>query len=315
MKKVEIDSFWLPRAASTLASDIDFGWEAAKLTAYFFFAVVIGAMAVLMWKYRRRSDKDVTSQTDHNTLIEVVWTAIPLAIVVMLFFIGFQGFVKATVVPGDAYEIKATAQKWSWAFTYPNGVTVPGELRVPKDRPVKLLMSSRDVLHSLFIPEFRVKMDVLPGAYTQLWFEATEAGTTTLFCTEYCGTSHSDMLADVIVMEKSEFDAWLEEAAAESEGEPTAEAGEKLFTSLACNTCHSVAGARMIGPPLNGIYGRDVKLADGKTIKSDENYIRESILAPAAKVVEGYAPVMPPFQGMVNDRQLDALMAYMKTLE
>jgi cytochrome c oxidase subunit II len=219
----------------------------------------------------------------------------------------------ASVAPAESYEIAVTAKKWAWSFTYPTGATT-SELHVPAGRPVKLLMSSQDVLHSFFVPEFRVKQDVVPGSYTSVWFHAIEPGEFTLLCTEYCGTAHSSMLAKVVVHEEREFQEWLEGVSDAGKGLTPVEFGQKLYTTAQCNTCHSVDGRRLIGPTWQGIYNAERRLRDGTTVIADENYLRDSILNPAAQIVEGYPPVMPSYKGQLRDAEIDALIAYMKTL-
>lgn len=309
---IALDSFWLPRQASNLAPEIDFGWTLAKIVAYVFFALVVGAMIVFVVKFRRRSDRDRTSALQHNTALEIGWSVGPLIILMACFLVGFQGYLASSVAPAGAYEIAVTAQKWNWQFTYPNGV-VTNELVVPEDRPVKLVMSSRDVLHSVFIPEFRVKQDVIPRQYTTLWFTATEPGETVLLCTEYCGLQHSEMLSRVRVLAQDDFGRWLDDAASAAGGSP-AQQGEKLFT-MYCSACHTVDGTRRVGPALNGLAGRQTTLVGGQVLVADENYLRESILTPATKIVEGYPNAMSPFQGVLNDSQVDAVIAYLKSLE
>ncbi|MEW5853013.1 MAG: cytochrome c oxidase subunit II [Myxococcota bacterium] len=313
MKEVKLDGFWLPRSGSTLAPEIDFGWNVAMWLSIFFFVGIIGALVIFVMKYKRRSENDVTSTVDHNLPIEITWTVIPSVLCVLLFLVGFKGFIHAQVAPAGAMEINVTAQRWSWLFTYANGVEKDNMLVVPKGKPVRLIMSSRDVLHSLYIPEFRVKTDLVPGNYTTLWFEATEAGETTLFCTEYCGMSHSDMLAHVKVLEPAEFEKWLsEEASAKAKGLPPEELGKNLYTGKGCNACHSLDGTPGAGPSFKGLFGKEETLADGTTAKVDENYLRESILTPAAKLVKGFPPVMPTFQGQLKDEDVAGLIAFIK---
>jgi cytochrome c oxidase subunit 2 len=203
MKKdpVELGGFWLPKSSSTLAPEIDMAWDMAMWLSVVFFVGIVGAMMWFCWKYKRRSLNDLTSKIDHNTTLEITWTVVPSILCVVTFLVGFKGYITASVAPAEAFEVHVTAEKWRWDFHYPNGSVSPSELRVPKGRPVKLIMSAKDVLHSFYVPEFRVKADVVPGMYTTLWFEATDLGEKQVFCTEYCGTGHSDMLAKVIVME------------------------------------------------------------------------------------------------------------------
>jgi cytochrome c oxidase subunit 2 len=232
-----------------------------------------------------------------------------------LFWIGLQGYLDTQVAPGDAMEIRVTGAKWLWTFTYPTGYTTTGELRIPKGKPVKIILSAKDVIHSFYIPEFRVKKDAIPGAYTTLWFEATRTGETVLECTEYCGTGHSDMLAKVIMMEQTAFDQWLDDASNEGKNLAPADYGKLLYTKAACNTCHSLDGTKVVGPTFKGLFGRSEDITGGAKVTADENYIRESILVPTAKVVNGFPPVMPAFQGVLNDKQIDALIAYIKTIK
>jgi len=215
----------------------------------------------------------------------------------------------------DVEEVKVTGQQWFWSFDYPEGATSVNELVVPVDRPIKLLMSSKDVIHSFFVPEFRIKMDVLPNRYTITWFEATNEGEYTLFCAEYCGKSHSDMIGTVKVVSDREYAEWIEAGATEGEGLSPVEYGAQLYKSKACYTCHSVDGTPNVGPSFKGVYGHETELADGSSTIVDENYIRESILEPQAKVVSGFQPVMPTFQGILKDKQIEALIAYIKSLK
>lgn len=310
---IEIDSFWLPKQMSTLADEIDVGFAYANWVWAIFFAGVVAAMVIFVALYRRKGPGEMPERTGHNTPLEITWTVLPFVVVMALFLVGFKGFMNSSIAPADSYEIQVQAAKWLWNFTYPNGEVTTDELRVPVDRPVRLVMSSRDVLHSLFIPTFRVKNDVVPGSYTSVWFQATEVGETPLECTEYCGTSHSNMLAKVIVMPEDDFNKWLEEVG-KPVGLAPADYGKQLFTKNACITCHSVDGSKLTGPTMKGIFGRSEQLTTG-AVTVDENYLRESILNPQAKVVAGYPPVMPTFKGILNDEKVDALIAYLKTIQ
>lgn len=307
---INVDSFWLPKQSSTSAHHVDVGWDLALWVTYIFLAIVTVAMLYFVWKYRHRKDNTTGAPTGHNTALEIVWSVIPLAVLMACFIVGFRGYLELSVAPKDAYEIQVTAKKWSWTFTYPNGKISPGELHVPAGRPVRMVMSSVDVIHSFFVPEFRVKQDVIPGMYTSVWFEATEPGEKVLFCTEFCGKDHSNMLANVIVHSEQDFEKWL----SAGDNRPPAERGQSLFTQFGCTACHSVNGNPGAGPTLQGVFGHDVKLAGGSTVVADENYIRESILVPAAKVVEGFPPIMPAYQGQMSEDQVNDLIAYIKTL-
>lgn len=310
---IDVDSFWMPRQSSTVAADVDFGYNVALWVNYIFFFIVVAAMLYFVWKYRHRKDNVIGAPTGHNTAIEIIWSVIPLAVLMGCFIIGFRGYLNLAVAPKDAYEIQVTAKKWSWTFTYPNGKISPGELHVPAGQPVRMVMSSVDVIHSFFVPEFRVKQDVIPGMYTSVWFEADEPGEKVLFCTEFCGKDHSNMLATVVVHSPDDFQQWLEAG----DNRPPAERGQALFSQYGCVACHTVDGTPKPGggPTLKGSFGHEVSLVGGATVVADENYLRESILVPAAKVVEGFPPIMPAFQGQMSDQQVNDIIAYIKSLQ
>ena len=310
---IDLGSFWLPRQTSTLAPEVDAGFHVVYWVSVGFFGLVIGAMLFFAVRYRRRREGEKTSQIDHSTVLEIVWTTIPSLILIFLFALGLRGYARASVAPAEALEIQVTAEKWLWTFTYPNGTMTVNELGVPKDRPVRLVMSSKDIVHSFFVPEFRIKQDLVPGAYTTTWFEATEAKDVVILCAEYCGTGHSDMMAKIIVMEEPGYKDWLEKSGGASDLPPV-ELGKKLFTQRTCVTCHSLDGSRGQGPSLKGLMGKTEDLEGGASVKIDENYLRESILNPGAKVVRGYPAAMPTFQGLLKDREIDALIAYLKSV-
>lgn len=320
--KVAIDSFWLPKQSSTLAPQVDFAWDFVLITCTIFFLLLMIPTFYFVAKYRRKKEGEVTSAIDHSTKIEIVWTVIPLIVLVALFFVGLTPFVNASVAPANALEVQVTAQKWNWSFRYPNGTTSPGKLVVPKGKPVRLVMSATDVLHSFFVAEFRVKQDAIPGVYTSLWFEPTSTGEFVVQCAEYCGSpagdvaegqpgGHSDMLATVQVVEEQAFKDFME-SGGEDKNVPIAERGKKQFTQWGCSACHSVDGTKLAGPTFKGLFGREEELADGSKVKVDENYLKESILNPTAKVVKGFPPIMPVFQGQLKDPQIEAIIAYIK---
>jgi len=307
------DGSLLPTNVSTIAADIDFGFMLATWVSLFFFVAIVGAMVVLVMQYRRKGVAGSVPVTGHNTPLEITWTVLPLVLVMGLFLVGFQGFVTASVAPANAMEVNITGQKWSWTVTYPGTpIVLSNELVVPKGRPVKLIMSAKDVLHSFYIPNFRVKQDAVPGSYSSLWFEATATGEYPVECTEYCGTAHSNMLGKVIVKEPEEYDQWLRGAADPTAGMTPEKAGETLYKKFACNTCHSVDGTKLTGPTFAGLFGKTESTTTGDVLV-DENYVRESILNPMAKVVTGYTPAMPTFKGLVTDKDLDNLIAFIKT--
>lgn len=305
-------TFWLPNQGTSVAKDVDVAFMAAMWVSVFFFVVIVGAMVYFAWKYRRRTEGESTSDIHDNVKLEVAWSVIPLVIVVVLFFVGLKGYVNANVPPGDTYDIHVQAQKWSWTFIYPDGTISPNKLVLPKGREIRVILSSSDVLHSFYIPAFRVKQDAVPSMYTTLWFEPVKVERTVLMCTEYCGKDHSSMLADVVIMEQADFDKWLD---AQNKFEPTAEKGKELYASFNCQTCHGAQGEGGQGPKLQGVFGRKEQTNKGE-VTVDEQYLRESIMTPSAKVVKGYQDgLMPPFQGQMKEPQLMAIIAYLKSLK
>ncbi len=309
-------SLFLPPGSSTIAAEFDALFYFLVYTSIVFLGIVVFSIVFFSLRYRRRGTEEVpTPGISHSTKLEIAWSIIPTILVLIVFVWGFRVYMKMNVVPRDAMEIKVTGQKWFWTFDYPEGANTLNELVVPAGKPVKLLMSSRDVIHSFFVPDFRIKMDVLPNRYTVTWFEAPETGEHNLFCTEFCGKGHSEMIGRVRVVSEREYAEWLETSSAGGEDLPPEEYGAALFVSKACNTCHSVEGKRLVGPALNGVFDKPVILTSGGEAVVDENYIRESILEPQASIVAGYEPVMPTYQGILNDRQIDALIAYIKSLK
>ncbi len=310
------EGFWQPVAASNFAGDVDWLYHTILWVTGLTVVGVVGVMTIFAIKYRVKSRKDsgaATNQVDHNTPLEITWSILPLVFFVLIFVWGFEGYADMHTPPKDVLEIKATGQKWNWSFSYPGAEDSDSKLHVPIGRDVRILIQSRDVLHSLFIPAFRVKQDAVPGRYTDLWFRATKLGKFPIFCAEYCGTSHSDMLSEVTVESQEDYDAYIEGLAG-SDLTPVA-MGEMQYTKKGCVTCHSTDGTPKVGPSWKGIFGHEVKLADGSSVMVDENYLRESILQPNAKIVEGFTPSMPSFQGQLKDKQLDGLIEYIKSLK
>jgi cytochrome c oxidase subunit 2 len=309
----------LPRQMSTLAADIDNMYYFIFWVSVVFFVAIIGAAIWFLIKYRRDKNPHSTPPGHHDVL-ELFWTFAPLILLIPMFHYGFKGYVQAMVAPDKAIEIKARGKQWVWDFYYPGDTEpTPGELVVPMGLPVKMQMSSLDVLHSFFIPEFRVKRDLVPGMYTTLWFEATQLGRRQIFCTEYCGTSHSAMLAEVEVLSQEAYDAYIAIGLTREMQCPECPDdvawGAQLYRANACFTCHSTDGSVMPGPTWQNIWGRETTFTDGTTDTVDEQYVRESLFTPQAKIVQGYQNVvMPTFQGSLNDAQIDALIAYMRTL-
>lgn len=301
----------LPPQSSTLAPGIDDLFIFLIWLSVFFFAIIAGLLFWSIWKYRRKSENDETPHITHHLGLELVWTIIPTLIVVVVFFWGFHGYMETFVSPGDAMEIRVTGKKWAWTFEYPNGTIALGEFHVPAGRPVKLIMSSEDVIHNFYLMDFRTKHDVLPNRYTEMWFTAPEPTTPDkphiVQCAFYCGTSHSRMLAKLFVDPQDKFDEWLETGGLDKNAPPE-KIGEITYNNAGCSTCHSLDGTRGTGPSWKGIWGQ----SRGAGMIVDENYVRTSILQPQAYIVPGYQPVMPVFQGVLKERQIDGLIAFIK---
>lgn len=306
-------SFLLPPQSSTIAPDVDALWNFLIYLSIFFFVLISGLVVYFAVRYRRRGPATLTAPLHDNIKLEVGWVIVPLILIGILFVWGARGFVRMSVVPKDAMEIKVTGQKWFWSFIYPEGISTIQELVVPAGKPIKLLMSSQDVIHSFFVPDFRIKRDVLPNRYSITWFEAPYPGEHHLFCAEYCGTDHSRMIGKVRVLGEREYAEWLVTSSVSGEGMSLEEYGAKLYVAKTCNTCHSIDGKAGNGPSFLNRFGRPIMLDDGTTLIMDENYIRESILNPEAKISAGFEPIMPTFQGLVKDPEIDALIAFIKS--
>ncbi|QQR88775.1 MAG: cytochrome c oxidase subunit II [Myxococcales bacterium] len=323
MRLAKVDTFsQLPEAASTLAKGHDVLYYSIYWLSVVLFVAIMATMLYFVVRFRRKSDRERTGHTIENTKLEIAWTILPLIPMFFMFHYGFKAYMDGAVAPVDAMEVRVLARQWSWEFVYPDGTASPGVLAVPVNKPVKLVLSSEDVIHSFYVPEFRVKRDVVPGMYSTLWFEATKEGEYTAFCTEYCGappnqseSGHFGMLATVKVMPEAAFTKWLEEAGGPPAGQSPEQWGESLYTQYACVTCHSNKADEMKqAPNFWGVWGRKEKLEDGSSIVVDENYVRESILEPNAKRVAGFGGiVMPPYA--LNDAQIDAIVAYLKSLK
>ncbi len=307
------ETIWLPEQASTVAPVVDMAFYFILVVSIVFTVLICGVTVVFLVKYRHRPGYEGEKTPAHSTALELTWSVIPAILVVMMFFYGFKGYMSMHTPMADAYEVLVTGQKWKWLFTYPNGY-IDENLHIEAGRNVRLVMSSEDVIHSVWVPAFRVKQDVVPGRYTKLWFRSDAPGEYVLFCTEYCGTSHSDMNAKVIVHPEGEFDAWLEEASDFLSRMPPAEAGALLYRQRGCTQCHSADGSDGIGPTFLGLFGGEDRLVDGSSVRVDEDYVRESILYPQAKLVAGYDPVMPTYKGRLKDEEITAIIEYLKTI-
>jgi cytochrome c oxidase subunit 2 len=293
-----------------MASRVDSLYFFLLALSTFFSLLIAGLIVFYAVKYRRRAADSVGSQIQGGLVLELTWTIVPLLITMVIFVWGASVFFAMSRPPDETINIYVVGKQWMWKFQHLDGQREINELHVPVGRPVKLIMTSEDVIHDVFVPAFRIKADVVPGRYTHLWFQSTKPGRYRLFCAEYCGTKHSGMIGQVVVMDPSEYQTWLSGGASEGS---LASAGAKLFQDLACNTCHR-PDAQGRGPVLEGLFGKTVTLQNGETLTVDEAYVRESILQPAAKIASGFQPIMPTFQGLVTEEQLLELIEYVKSL-
>lgn len=303
---------FMPPQASTFAHMVDDLYAFLLWASAISSILVIGGFIYFSHKYRRRSANDKTAYISHNSTLEFLWSFIPFVIFMLVFGWGVYVYREMRMAPGNALEVLVEGQKWNWTFYYKNGKISAGELVVPVNTPVKLIMTSKDVLHSFFIPAFRVKQDVVPGTYASLWFEAKEQGNFQVFCTEYCGDQHSAMLAKTKVVTREDFDQWLQNDP--YKGMTMTEVGHKVYTAR-CAMCHQTTDAKLVGPGWKGIFGQDRKFADGSAAKVNEAYLRESILDPNAKIVAGFTPAMPTFAGQLNEQELMGVIEFIKTLQ
>lgn len=307
---------YLPEQASEIAPKIDWVNNLITDLSVFFTAAVVGAMLYFAIRYRRREDNQETPAILGSHFLEILWTVVPTVISAFVAYQGLVYFFEIKEVPKDAMTINVLGKKWDWTFEYENGKTTVGEYTVPVNKPIKMLMRSTDVLHSFFVPAMRVKSDVIPGRYSYVSFTPVKTGTYHTFCTEYCGTNHWNMRATLHVVSESEFDAWVNDRSEElrASRETPAERGEKLYLKN-CIACHNVNDQRKIGPGFQGIYNSERTFTDGTTAVADENYLKTSITNPAKQIVKGYPNQMTAFEGLLNDQQLDDLIAFMKTLD
>lgn len=301
---------FLPTQGSTQAASVDHLYFFMLGVTVFFTVLVAVLIVVLAARYRRRQPDDVGANIHGSTALEVVWTAIPLVIAMVMFVWGTSVYFAMAKPPAEAMEVYVIGKRWMWKAQHLTGHREINELHVPVGRPVKLLISSEDVIHSYYIPAFRQKIDAVPGKTTTMWFEATTPGTYQLFCAEYCGTQHSGMIGKVVAMTPGDYQQWL--AAGAPAGTLTS-TGEQEFQLLGCATCHHEDGKGR-GPALAGIFGTTQSLANGSTVHVDEAYLRESILNPQAKMVQGYQPLMPTYQGQISEDAIASLLAYIKSL-
>lgn len=307
------ESFRLfPTAASEHATRVDMLYGFLLLVSGFFTVLIAVLILWFSIKYRRSNTRvDRTDAGGSHVLLEVAWTVIPGVIAGFIFAWGATLYVEGSQAPPDAIDVQVVGKQWMWKLQHSNGRREINSLHVPLGRPVRLNMISEDVIHSFYAPAFRIKQDVLPGRYSNCWFTPTLTGDYHLFCAEYCGTNHSRMTGVVHVLEPAEYEAWL---AGNMTRETPAQSGARLFDDLRCNSCHLAGGAVGRCPPLEDVFGRQVKLRDGTMVEADDDYLRESILRPQAKIVAGFEPIMPAFDSQLNEEQIMQLLAYLKSL-
>jgi len=321
---------FLPEQASTFAKDVDY-------LHYFVISVTMAASAAVavvaigfFWKYRRRQENQATPFIAPTAMFEVLAISVPLAFFLLWFVIGFRDFVKVSSPPPDAMDVYVQGKQWMWKFAYPDGPNSVGVLHVPANRPVRLLVTSRDVIHSVFVPAFRIKIDALPGRYTEIWFTATKPGRYQILCTEYCGAQHSKMWGEVVVMAPEAFDEWIKEqqrglvtradVLADETGKVSlqgslAQMGKQIAVAQGCLRCHNVdTSLPSTGPSWVDLYQQTTKLTDGREIIADEAYLTESMMEPTVKVVAGYQPLMPNYQGKLTGPEAAAIVEYIKSL-
>lgn len=307
------DGFRLwPEQASNHASNVDWLYFFLLCMSAAFTVGIAGSIIFFAIKYRRGNQRvDRTIHGHGSMTLEITWTVLPFLLSLILFTWGAKLYFDERRTPDDALEVNVVGKQWMWKVQHPSGRREINEIHVPVGTPVRLVGISEDVIHSLYIPVFRIKRDILPGRYSSIWFEATRTGQFHLFCAEYCGTNHSRMIGTVIVMEPADFEAWL---SGEHGNESPAEKGRRLFEELRCGTCHMPQTGTVRCPPLFNLYTRKVVLNNDQVVTADEDYLRESILRPNAKVVKGYEALMPSFDGQLNEEQIIQLIAYLKSL-
>jgi cytochrome c oxidase subunit 2 len=299
-----------PVQASTFAPDVDHLLYFLLAVAVFFSLAIFSAIFYFAIRYRRRSENELPRPIHGGMALEILWSVIPLGLTMVMFTWGASIYFNESRPPDNALDIYVVAKQWMWKLEHLGGQREINELHIPVGRAVRLTMTSEDAIHSFFVPAFRTKQDAVPGRYTTTWFTPTKAGKYHLFCAEYCGTNHSRMGGWVYVMEPRDYEAWLSGG---TSGGSLAENGQKLFDELACGNCHKPDGSGRC-PSLTGLFGKTVQLAGGGTVHADEGYIRESILQPQAKIVAGYGPIMPTFQGLVTEEGVTQLIEYIKSL-
>jgi len=312
----------MPPQGSEFAKEIDFVYMSLFWLSVVLFLMIAVPACYFAWRYRYKAGR-VTPHQTHNTTLEVLWSVLPLILCIGIFFWGLNGWMKYEVAPGESMEITVTAKQWLWQFEYPDGSRTINDIHVPVNKPVKFTMTSEDVLHDFFVPDMRVKHDIIPGRYTQIWFTPTVLGEHNFTCAEYCGKDHSGMKGKLTVDNDADFAKWMETGGTEfvpyfdgSDPKKTpADWGKITYERVGCNSCHTVDGTKSKGPSWKGVYGSMVPLNNGTSVLADEAYIKESMMSPQAKVVKGFDPIMPTFQGLLKPNQVNGLVAYIESLK
>jgi cytochrome c oxidase subunit II len=321
----------MPPVGSEFAKEIDFMYMGLFWLCTFLFLTIVVPMGYFMWRYRYKPGR-VTPHVTHNTVVEIVWTILPLLLCVAIFFWGLNSWIKYSVAPGEAMEVQITAKQWLWKFEYPDGSRTVNDLHLPVNKPVRFVMTSEDVIHDFFVPDMRVKHDIIPGRYTEVWFTPDVLGKHVFTCAEYCGKGHSEMTHFLTVENDADFAKFLETGGTEWEDyfngkdpkKTPADWGRVQYESKGCNACHTIDGTKSKGPSWKGIWGKMELMNNGQKVLVDEAYARESMMYPQAKIVcqvrdgdrciSGFDPIMPSFQGLLKDNQIKGLIAFIQSL-
>jgi len=303
---------FVPDSASTFSWKVDAVYFYLSGITLFFSLLISAVLIFFVLRYRRRSPYEIPRPIAGSHKLETLWSVIPFLIAMTIFGWSAKVYFEQYAPPQNAMEVYVVGKQWMWKIQHSTGQREINELHVPVGKKIKLIMTTEDVIHDFFVPAFRMKADVVPGRYTTQWFEATKTGTFHLFCAEYCGMNHSGMIGSVVVMEPREFDNWLSGNVAST---TPAAAGGQLYQTLGCVSCHGASGEGGRGPTLAGLFGKQTTLTGGQSIRADEAYIRESIMNPQAKLVDGFGPIMPTFQGQISEDQLVQLLAFIKSMQ
>lgn len=303
--------FWMAPQGSDMAGEVDWLFFFIYYICVFFFLLILVLLVTFAWKYRYREGQPMLDAPKHNTALELTWTFIPTLIVIVIFFYGFKGYLHMVVPPPNSYEVDVTARMWSYSFRYPGGEQ-SNELHIPINTPVVFVLSSDDVLHGFYMPVFRIKKDVVPGRYNKIWVKATMLGPYDLFCTQYCGQDHSSMRNHVVVQTREDFLAWLEKLNGPTD---PVERGKFLWQTRGCQQCHSVNGdATGKAPTWKDLFMSPVTTMNAGTMMADEDYLHDVITHPNVHPIAGFQPIMPPTEGLLSEKDVKDIIAYIKTI-